>query len=405
MSFPLFISKKFTLSRKESRFITIISSISILGISLGVATLIIALSILEGFAETIQKKIIDLDSHIQITSYQTVLPNYKRVLPAIRQILGTSAEVNPYASNLVIISSKHTKEGVNIKGITPENKSINLEKNIIEGKLDLNNDSPPSIIVGKKLADKLFVKLNDFVTVFALKNNEIPSIDNPPTIEQFKVKGIFETGMAEYDDLIAYTNLTCAQNLFGFGDKITGYDIKLNDISKIDSISNLLASQLRYPHAVSSIFQKHRNIFTWIELQKKPIPIVLGLIILVAAFNIISSLLMVVLEKTHSIGVLKSLGATNGQITKIFAYQGVFLAIIGIIIGNLLALLLMSIQLHYNLISLPSSVYFTSTVPIILSLKIFAGVSIIALLLCFAAAFIPSYIASKIKPISSLRFS
>jgi len=406
MSFPLFISKKFTLSKKDSRFITLISSISIVGICMGVATLIIALSILEGFEETIRKKIIDFDSHIQISSYQTLLPNYRRIMPNIRDMLNPFIEdISPYASNLAIISSKFVQEGVNIKGILPENKSLKLKENIILGTYSFASDKNPAIIIGKKLADKIFATVGEEVTIFALNKNQIPSLDNLPNIQKFVVTGIFESGMAEYDDLNAYTNIEEAQSLFNFGDNITGYDIKLNNISKIDSLTTLLSKDLRYPHSVRSIYQKHRNIFTWIELQKKPIPIVLGLIIIVAVFNIIGSLLMIVLEKTNAIGTLKSLGAMNRHISRIFVYQGIFLAMIGIILGNILAYSLMSLQLRYNIISLPSSVYFTSTVPIILTSKIFIGVSLITLILCLTASFIPSYIASRVKPLSSLRFS
>ena len=406
MSFPLFISKKFTLSKKDSRFITLISSISIVGICMGVATLIIALSILEGFEETIRKKIIDFDSHIQISSYQTLLPNYRRIMPNIRDMLNPFIEdISPYASNLAIISSKFVQEGVNIKGILPENKSLKLKENIILGTYSFASDKNPAIIIGKKLADKIFATVGEEITIFALNKNQIPNLDNLPNIQKFVVTGIFESGMAEYDDLNAYTKIESAQSLFNFRDNITGYDIKLNDISKIDSLTTVLSKNLRYPHSVRSIYQKHRNIFTWIELQKKPIPIVLGLIIIVAVFNIIGSLLMIVLEKTNAIGTLKSLGAMNRHISRIFVYQGIFLAMIGIILGNILAYSLMSLQLRYNIISLPSSVYFTSTVPIILTSKIFIGVSLITLILCLTASFIPSYIASRVKPLSSLRFS
>ncbi len=405
MSFPLFISKKFTLSKKNSRFITLISLITVFGITLGVTTLIVALSILDGFEATIQEKIISFDSHIQIDSYQTILPNYKRVLPNIQKILSPYVEeVNPYVSNLAIISSKYLQEGVSVKGILTDNKSLKLRENIVAGNYTFSLNSNPALIIGKKLADKLFVKVGDVVTIFALNKNQIPAPDNMPNIQKFAISAIFESGMAEYDDLYAYTDLKTAQTLFNIGDNITGYDIKLNNISKIDSLTLVLSKNLRYPHSVRSIFQKHRNIFTWIELQKKPIPIVLGLIILVAVFNIIGSLLMIVLEKTNAVGILKSLGALNSHISKIFVYQGFFLALIGILSGNLLAYILMSLQLKYNIISLPSSVYFTSTVPIILSSKIFIGVSIFTMLLCLTASFIPSYIASRIRPISSLRF-
>jgi lipoprotein-releasing system permease protein len=384
MSFPFYISKRFTLSKKDSRFITLISSISVVGIALGVTTLIIALSILAGFETTIQNKIVDFDSHIRITSYQSILPNYKRIMPNIVQILKPYGKsVEPFASNLVIISTKAGKDGVSLKGLLPSNTSLNIDENIVSGSFDLASDEIPAIIIGKKLSDKLFVKIGDLVTIFALNKNELPSVANMPNVQKFRITGIFESGMAEYDDLVAYTDLSSAQKLFNIGDNINGYDIKLNNISKIDSLTKVLSQKLRYPHSVRSIFQTHKNIFTWIELQKKPIPIILGLIIVVAVFNIIGSLLMIVLEKTNAVGILKSLGAFNSQITKIFVYQGIFLATIGILAGNLLAFVLMSLQLKYNIISLPSSVYFTSTVPIIFNIQIFLGVSVSTFVLCF----------------------
>jgi lipoprotein-releasing system permease protein len=403
MSFPLFISKKYTLSKKDSRLITLISTISIVGIALGVATLIIALSILSGFEKTLINKIIDFDSQIKITSYATTLPDYHIILPILQKELSPDgAEINPFASKLAIISSGKIKEGVSIKGIRQDNEVLNVKKDIIEGKFLLDGSS---IIIGKKLADKLHVKIGDRVTIFALSKDEIPSPENPPNIEQYYVRGIFESGMAEYDDLYAYVSLVSAQKLFNIGDNITGYDIKLKNISKIDSVADLLSRQLKYPHAVKTIYQTHRNIFTWIDLQKKPIPIILGFIILVAVFNIIGTLLMIVLEKTNAVGTLKSLGATGKQITSIFLYQGIFLAIIGIVIGNILAYVLMDIQLRFNIISLPSSVYFMSTVPISLSIKTFLEVSGLTLVLCILASVIPSFIASKINPVSALRFN
>jgi lipoprotein-releasing system permease protein len=406
MSFPLFISKRFTFSKRDSRFITLISSISIFGIALGVATLIIALSILYGFEDTIEKKIVEFDAHIQITSYQTILPNYKRILPTIKKILEPYSEsIQHYSANLVIISNKFVQEGIFLKGISTDNPILQLKQIIIIGKGDLSPGNESRIIIGKKLADKMFIKINDDITLFALRNNELPSPENLPNIQKFKVIGIFESGMSEYDDQYAYTDLLSAQNLFNMGDNVTGYDIKLNNVSKIDSLANVLSKNLRYPHSVRTIYQKHKNIFTWIDLQKKPIPIILGLIILVAVFNIIGSLLMIVLEKTNAIGILKSLGALNSHITKVFVFQGIFLGAVGILGGNLLAYSLLSWQLKYNIITLPSSVYFTSSVPIILSAEIFFIVSLITICLCLAASFIPSYIASRIKPIDSLRFA
>lgn len=403
MLFPYFITKRFVLSKKDTGFFSFISVITIIGIALGVSALIITLSILEGFERTITAKVTDFDAHIKVLSYRNTLPDYHEMLPQIEEYLGNNVQdINIFASSLAVVTSKRGTEGVTTIGIIPGKGRKGMSNDIVSGSYNLEESS--SVIIGKKLADKLFVKTGDKITLFTLSNDQLPSPDNLPGIKTFTIKGIFESGMAEYDDQYVYINLQSAQDLFEISDNISGYDIWLKDISKTDSLKTILADKLKYPHRVSSIFEIHKNIFTWISLQKKPIPIVLGLIIIVAVLNIIGTLLMMILEKTRAIGILKSLGASGRQITGIFLLQGIILALIGIALGNLIAYILMIIQLYYNVISLPSSVYFMSTVPIFLSIKIFAGVSLLALILCVLASYIPSFIASKLKPVSTLRF-
>ncbi len=406
MPFPIFISGKYIFSKKDSGFITFISAISITGIALGVATLIIALSILGGFERTITDKVIAFDSHIQVSSYTGILPPYSSTLPVLKEKLSPYAvSIYPFASKLAIIGSKYVKEGVNVKGIRPSDAWEGIRKDLVQGEFKLTGSSGlPSMVIGKKLAEKLLIKVGDEVTVFALSKDEIPSPQNMPNVEKFKITGIFESGMAAYDDINAYVSLKEAQNLCSLGSHVTGYDIKLNNISKIDSLTSYLNDYLGYPFAVRSIYQLHRNIFTCIDLQKKPIPIILGLIIIVAVFNIIGTLLMIVLEKTGSIGILKSMGATGKQIISVFIYEGIYLALSGILIGNLLAFALTFLQYKYRIISIPSSVYFMSTVPIHLSAATFVLVSAVTFILCIVAAFVPSYIASRIQPVTTLRF-
>jgi lipoprotein-releasing system permease protein len=406
MNFSWFISKKYILSKMDSRFINFISLISITGITLGVATLIIALSILNGFEKTLTDKITDFDSHIKIFSFRNILPDYKNTLPKLENYLSEfNPTITPVASKLAIISSKKMNDGINLIGMDSKGSKPVFIKDMIKGGFVLEEPGSMPIVIGKKLADKLFLSVGDEVTIFALKNDRIPSPENFPNIEIFKITGIFESGMSEYDDMYAYADLDDVQQLFGISDNITGFDIKLANITKIDSLTRFLGKTLRYPYAVRSIYQIHRNIFTWIELQKKPIPIALGLIIVVAVFNIIGTLLMVVLEKTNSIGVLKSLGAKSNQIVSIFIIQGIILALSGILLGIILATILMEVQLKYDIITLPSSVYFMSKVPIQMAPGIFLLVAAVTLALCIAASVIPSFIASRIRPIDSLRFS
>jgi len=392
MIFAWFVAKRFIISRRVSRFVNLISAISVMGIALGVATLIIALSVLKGFEQTITNKIIDFDSHIKITSFRTILPDYHKILPHLKTSLKEfNPEIIPFASRLVIVSSKKTKEGLNLIGIENE-KTPSIIKNIVEGSFDLSQNN---IVIGRKLAQKLFLKLNDPITVFALSRDQIPSPENIPNVKKFNVAGIFESGMSTYDDSYAYVSLNAAQKLFDIGDNITGYNIKLGDISKIDSLTRFLGKELRYPHAVRSVYQIHRNIFTWIELQKEPIPIVLALIILVAVFNIIGTLLMIVLEKTNAIGLLIAVGARPKQVINIFLSEGILIGIAGIISGNAFGYLLMLIQIKFNVIKIPSDVYFMSEVPFLISPYTFILVSITTFMLCIMASVIPAVIASR----------
>ncbi len=403
MKLPFFVSTRYILSNKDSRLLNLISVITIAGISLGVATLIIALSVLNGFENTLTQKITEFDSHIKIISYKESLPNSDNFIDKLKNKISDQVDfISPYVSKLAIISSKNRKEGINVNGIFAGKGTEKLRSNIISGKLDLENSN--SITLGKTLATKLMVKLGDKVTLFALNNDQLPSPTNLPNIQKFLVTGIFESGMAEYDNLIGYTGMKSAQNLFSMNNEINGMDIKLKSVDKIDSLAQVVRKLSRYPYHVRTIFEIHRNIFTWIELQKKPIPIILGLIIIVAVFNIISALLMLVLEKTNAVGVLKSLGAKGSEIVKIFIYQGVYLTIIGIFSGNLLAWTLMSIQLKFDVIKVPSSVYFVTRVPIEMSADVFVLISVITLVLSLIAAIVPSFFASRINPVTALRF-
>lgn len=403
MKLSLFIFRKFINSNRDSRFLNLISKIAISGIALGVATLIIALSVISGFEKTLTEKLTDIDSHIKVFSFSTNLPDIDNALMKIDSICGMNLDyASPFLSNLALISFKNRIDGVTIKGIFDEEYKRKIEENIIDGKSNL--DSMNNLIIGKTLANKLLLKVGDRVTLFALKKNELPSPENLPNIERFTVAAIFESGIAEYDASIAFTNLISAQNLFSMQDEVNGIDIKLNDISKADSLTNILRKQLNYPYYARSIFDLHKNIFTWISLQKKPIPIILGLIIVVAVFNIIGTLLLMVIERTNSVGILKSFGTKRRHIIQIFLLQGIYLAIIGTIAGNILAIALMQIQLKFNLIKVPTSVYFVTKVPFDFSFEIFLIVSGITLILALLASLLPSIISSRINPVTALRF-
>jgi lipoprotein-releasing system permease protein len=221
----------------------------------------------------------------------------------------------------------------------------------------------------------------------------------------FVVQGVYESGMAEYDDVFFFTGIPAAQELVNYEKAVTGFEVLVHDLDSVSATALGISDGLGYPFYVRTLYQLYRNLFTWIELQKEPIPLILGLIITVAAVNIIGTLLMLVLEKRKQIGVLKSLGASRRQIRNIFIIKGLLIAIIGTLLGNLFAYGVCWIQLEFQFFTLPSTIYFMKSVPIYFQWEHFATVSVISIVLCTIASLLPARLASNLDPITAIRLN
>ncbi len=406
MRFALFVLKRIIKSKKDSRFFSFNSVISTGGIALGVAVLILALSILYGFEDKIEEKIIDFNAHITISGFgQINLPFDKTIIDSIKKKSDFIVKsVSPFLIKNAVIKHKKLSEGFQLEGISPKFDNSQIKNLLIQGKYFSERSTANEIILGEKLANKLMLKVGDNVTVFTLYKDAPPSFDNPPAIEIFNVRGIYRSGMAEYDDLKAYTTLQTMQNITGLKNFVSGYYLKLNDIKKIFFVRDVLQNWLGYPYYVRSLYKTHANIFTWLDLQKKPVPLILGLIILVAAFNIIGTLLMNVLHNMEAIGILRTLGAKKNLIRNIFVAQGLTYSLIGITLGNILAFAVSYFQAEYQIVRLPSEIYFISSVPIVFDWKIYLIISLVTLTVALLAAFIPGSVAAKLEPVKTLRF-
>ncbi len=405
MSFEFFITKRYIKSTRITGFISFITLIAIVGIMLGTSALIIALSISNGFEKELKEKVIGFTSHIQVSKFDVRYTekddweSFEKI-----KIVSNVKAVSPFAGREAMIRSSYGIEGVYLKGILPEYDFSIVKRSIVEGKYDFDeSDGFPKIIIGKKLANKLGVELGDKVVILAIDPDNL--YFSAPKIEQFKISGIYETGMAEYDDIFVYVLLQHAQYLLDLGNRVSGFDVMVKNVDFIDETALLIQDKLGYPYYTRTMYQMYRNLFAWLELQKKPVPIVLGLIIIVAVFNIVGTLLMMVLEKTKEIGILKSMGANSKSIMKIFIFQGIFIGIVGTALGNLLAYILCRIQLDYKPLSLPEDIYFMNSVPILLEANNFIIVSIATLILTFIATLIPSAIASRVQPVEAIRFA
>ncbi|MBI5475636.1 MAG: ABC transporter permease [Ignavibacteriales bacterium] len=402
MNTAWFIAKRYLESHRRNGFLSFITSIAIIGVMLGTAALIITLTVLDGFEKEIKDKVIAFTSHIEVRGYQNIpVTNYKESIQKVKHQIAGVEDIAPFAAREGMIRSSESIDGIFLKGIDPASQVLTSHQHIISGRyIDVARRDKPQIVIGKKLANRLNVNVGDKLVVFALPQSK----GLQPLAKQFELVGIYESGMAEFDDINAYTNMADAQQLFQMGENISGYDITVHDITKVDEVAAQVQSLLGYPHYARTVFQLYRNLFSWVELQKKMSPILLSLIIMVATVNIIGTLLMFVLEKTHAIGILKSLGAGPKLVKNIFRLQGLLISIIGISLGNLLAFVICWLQLKFKILSLPSDIYYMDTVPMMLRWENFVFVSLVALLLCMLTTILPSRSASKLDSVTALRF-
>jgi len=405
MSYPSFIAARYLRSRRNAGFFSFIASIAILGVALGTAALIIALSVLGGFEREITEKVVGFTSQVQVLSFQNQpLANPARSIAMMMDSIHAIKSASPFVFREALIRSRDGIDGVLVKGLDPSNDNSSTKRYIVAGEYDLQREqgASPKLIIGMKLAKRLGLGIGDRATVFGV--GRFPD-DGRTRVMQFRVSGIYESGMAEYDDVYAFTDLSDAQALFQMGEAVSGYDVMLTSVDSAESVADEVQSLLGYPHYGRTVFQTYRNLFSWIELQKKPIPIILGLIIIVATVNIIGTLLMMVLDKTREIGILRAIGATQWGITRIFLRQGFIIAMLGTGLGNILAFGLCFAQQQFKFFSLPSDIYFMTSVPILLRPEYFLLVTAIALSLCMVCSFLPARLAARLRPVTAIRFS
>jgi lipoprotein-releasing system permease protein len=380
--------------------------ISVVGIALGTATLIIALAILSGFERTLTNTVVGYASHAEILSYNSRgFPDMYSTEAFLKQKVPMITSVEPFVASEVVLRSPRGISGLLLRGVSLKDASSIGLRRIIRGKAERENDTLASIIISAATAAELRTDTGKTIIAFRLFEGMKSRDEVLANSKRFRITGIYETGMTEYDKALAYTSIGAAQQMLHYSDeRSTGFSVWTSDVSLARSLADTINAVMRYPIYATSIYDMYQTIFAWIDLQKKPIPIILGLIILVAAFNIISTLLILVMEKTRSIAVLKSLGAHSRTIAGIFITEGGVIAVIGTVLGNIIALILSYLQQTYQIFKLNSDIYFMSSVPISIDWQHYVIVSFVALLIALTASVIPARIASRIAPARALHF-
>lgn len=397
-----YISKKLNAEGGRKKFVGFTRVFAFISILLGSASLIIALSVLDGFEQELRNNAVKFTSHIILKGFDSKpVENYKSKISAIKKEFTEVSNISPVIQKEALIRGKSGIEGILLKGINTDTDSFTgIKDAVFSGEFSLEGKS---IILGKALAEKTGVTTGDKVLIYSI---ETKSGFGSPEYKQLTVTGIYETGMMQYDENLALVNFQTAKDMSRLQDNYCSHlEIMLNDYSLAPDVSLLLDDFIGFPYFTLTVFDLHSAIFAWIDLQKEPIPLVLGLISLVAVLNIITSVLVLIVEKTYSIGILRSIGINNSDLLKIFIWKGMKIGVYGSVTGSLLAFLLLNAQKYFEIIKLKGEIYFLTVAPVDISLWHYQLVIGVSLLLSFIVTLIPALITLKISPLKAIRFN
>ncbi|MBT1071346.1 lipoprotein-releasing ABC transporter permease subunit [Pelotalea chapellei] len=419
MPFELFIGLRYLKAKRKSTFISIITFISTLGVMLGVMALIVVLAVMTGFEEDLKEKILGTNAHIVVVRSGAPMDDYHQIMNKLKAMKGVTA-ATPFIYNQVMLSSGKNVSGVVLRGIdVPSDRLVTkLSKSVVDGNIDALDpkisDGPnaaPGLLVGKELAKHLNLFVGDKVNVISPMGNITP-LGMMPKMKPFRIAGIFNTGMFEYDSTLAYISLNQAQSFFDLDDSVTGIQLKVQDVYNTGEMVSNINRSLGTGYYARDWMQMNRNILFALKTEKVVMFIILTLIVLVAAFGIASTLFMVVMEKTRDIAILKSMGATGTSIMKIFVLEGLIIGIIGTVLGVVSGLLIaLNLEPIINIIQkitgqnfFSKDIYYLDRFPSLVVPSDVALISVTAVLISFLATLYPAWQASRMLPAEALRY-
>lgn len=410
MPFEYFIGGRYLKSRQKQGFISFISVLSMAGVTVGVMALIIVIAVMSGAESFFKSKILGVEPHIVIRHHGEKFEDYREVIGQIRSASGIKSVV-PFMETQVMLRSAVSMSGAMLRGLDPSFEGTEimglsrqeLEEKIVPANAGAQDHHAPGIVIGQNLADRLGVRRGDTIYLISQRGIMSPA-GHMPAMSRFEITGIFTSGFHEYDASLAYVHLESAQNLLKTGDSVSGLGIKIDDIYQADQVSRSIQQMLGFQYRAMDWMDLNRNFFQALKLEKEVMFIILTLIILVAAFNIASTLIMLVMSKTRDIAILKAMGATDKMIRKIFVFKGMVIGAIGTLLGTVLGISGSLLLKHYEFIELPGDVYYFTSLPV--QLELFDILSIIgaALVICFLSTLYPAHKASRLNPVEAIRY-
>lgn len=406
LPFQLFIALRYLRSKKKNRGVSFNTAMSVGGVAVGVMALLVVLAVMTGFQADLQKKILGANAHAVILNFKGSIDDYPAIINKLKGVPEIISSA-PFVLGQVMVSSGKRAHGVFMRGIdlNSELKTTDILKHIKEGRIDglSGTGGQPWIIIGKELASILDARAGDTVNVIS-PVGEIGPMGMLPRVGRFRVAAIFEMGMFEYDTNLVLTDLSAGRDFFKYGKGVSGIELRLNDIYSAPEVRESVEKKLGFPFYVRDWMQMNKNLFSALKLEKFAMFIILILIVLVASFNIVSTLMMNVMEKQKEIAILKAMGAGNRAIMMVFMFQGLLIGVFGTLIGVAGGYALGNILNNYELIRLPADVYYLSKLPVLMKLTDFLVVSVSAIVISFISTLYPSYYAARLNPVEPLRY-
>ena len=408
MHFEWFVSLRYLKAKRKQNFISLISIISVAGVAIGVMALIIVLSVMTGFTDELRDKILGINSHIVVQRFDQRISDYAAIQKDLEAIPGIVA-TTPYIFTQTMITSGDAGTGAILRGIEPEsaNRVLDLDRHLKGCKIaDLERKEEaghlPGIILGNELAKQLRVFQGSRVRLMSTAGSLSP-IGILPRVKTCEVIGIFKTDMYEYDSAMAYVSLSVAQGFLELGHDVHGVEVRLTDIFAAHDMARQIEKRMGAGTVARDWISMNKSLFSALELEKKSMFIIITLVVIVAAFNIVSTLIMVVMEKNKDIAIFKSMGATAAQIMKIFIYEGLVIGLSGTLAGVAGGLVVCDTLRRYKFIKLPE-VYPISTLPVEVVPQDVLLISGSAIIITLLATLYPSWQAAKIDPATALRY-
>lgn len=408
MNFPyqFFIALRYFKAKKKHRGISVNTLISIAGVALGVMALIVVLSVMGGFHEDLQKKILGVNAHIVVLSYEGKIRDHELLKKKLDEIDGVKYS-SPFIYGQVMLSFGDRSQGVVVRGIDPELETgtTDIIKYLKDGSLKSLKKSTgiPGIIVGRELARNLGLLIGDEIKMIS-PTGELGPLGILPKMRKFRVSGIFEAGMYEYDSNLSLINIHDAQEFFGLTDEIAGFEVRVDEIYNAVEIAQRIDAALGLPYYARDWMEMNRNLFSALKLEKIAMFVILVLIVLVASFNIISNLIMTVIEKAREIAIIRAMGATGRGVMTIFMLHGLIIGVSGTILGLAGGYAACYLLRTYKFINLPPDIYYLSYLPVRMSLFDFIVVPATAIIISFLATVYPAWQAAKLNPVEPLRY-